>query len=81
MIERIRRLLGITEAEEDTVEAVARLHLRIRTLEADVARLDALVRQLAAKGTTMSELERRRFMRGWVQRNDPTNNDTFGLDA
>ena len=73
MIEGIRRILGITEAEEDTVEAVARLHVRIRTLEADVARLDALCRALAKQRPThdMDEVSRKRFMREWVQRSDP----------
>ncbi|NBW15487.1 MAG: hypothetical protein EBR82_46625 [Caulobacteraceae bacterium] len=72
MIERIRKLLGITEAEDDTVDAVARLHVRLRTLEADVARLDAVVRQLAQKPThDIDEVSRKRFMREWLQRSDP----------
>jgi hypothetical protein len=73
VIERIRKLLGITEAEDDTVEHVARLYLRIRTLEADVARLDAICRALAKQRTAhdMDEVSRKRFMREWVQRSDP----------
>lgn len=73
MIAAIRRILGITEAEDDTVEHVARLYLRIRTLEADVARLDAVCRALAKQRPVhdMDEVSRKRFMREWVTANDP----------
>ena len=68
----LRRWLGITEAEEDTAEAVARLHLRIRHLEGEVNRLDAIVRALAKREPhDMSEFERRRHMKAWLQFNDP----------
>lgn len=60
--ELLRRWLGIVEAEEDMCEAVARLHLRVQQLEQQVQRLQP---------PHMDELERRRFMRGWVQRHDP----------
>ena len=69
----LRRWLGITEAEEDASDHVARLYLRIRHLEAEVNRLDALVRALASRhgGHDMNELERRRRMKTWLQANDP----------
>lgn len=79
MRDLIRRWIGLDETDEDTCEAIARLHLRTQQLEQEVRRLDAVVAQLAKRGHDMSELERRRFMRGWVQRNDPTGNP--GLDA
>ena len=79
MRDLIRRWIGLDETDEDAVEAIARLHLRTQQLEQEVRRLDAVVAQLAKRGHDMSELDRRRFMRGWAQRNDPTGNP--GLDA
>ena len=76
MRDLIRRWIGLDETDEDAVEAIARLHLRTQQLEQEVRRLDAVVAQLAKRGHDMTELERRRFMRGWVQR---TGNP--GLDA
>ena len=79
MRDLIRRWIGLDETDEDAVEAIARLHVRTQQLEYELRRLDAVVAQLAKRGHDMTELERRRFMRGWVQRNDPTGNP--GLDA
>lgn len=78
MRDLIRRWIGLDETDEDTCEAIARLHLRTQQLEQEVRRLDAVVAQLAKRGHDMTELERRRVLKGFMQRHDSGN---FGLDA
>jgi hypothetical protein len=72
MRDLLRRWLGLDETDEDAVEAVARLHVRCLHLEAEVRRLDALVRHLAQRSAhDMDEVTRRRRMRQWLSANDP----------